>query len=225
MEDILVLGSLLTARNWQLFSRQDFTQYPVVSRNHLEYISKYAEQCRQDLEKAISKLKDKSWQKQFENGFHLVMLLSSANILNAESRFLSTVVIWEWLYPHLKNPNGATSSDESNKLLKIFSFILKKVWPQDFNSSLESSNIFRVLRNQLAHSGKLPINRNYAADWMKQIKWEYEDTTKGIKNYLNFFDRLTQIVVLKTLGIDGEDRLEVFNFPENLKSFLKNGEI
>lgn len=199
LEDLLVLGSVLTAQNWQLFSRRDFPQYPVISRNHLEYISKNAEQCKQRLDGAIAKLKDASWQKQFEDGFHILMLLNHANILNAESRFLSMVVIWEWLYPHLRNPNGATPNDESSDLREIFSFILKQFWPSQFNASLEKLNIFHVLRNQLAHSGKLPINRDYAESWMKDIYWNHEDTTKGISDYLKFFDRLTQIVVLKTI--------------------------
>jgi len=225
LEDLLVLGSVLTPQNWQLFSRRNFPQYPVISRNHLEYISKNAEQCKQYLDVAILKLKDLPWQKQFENGFHLLMLLNHANILNTESRFLSMVVIWEWLYPHLRNPNGATPNDESNNLRKVFSFILKKFWPSQFNASLESSNIYHVLRNQLAHSGKLPINRKYAKTWMTKICWDYPDTTKGICDYLNFFDHLTQIVVLKTIGIDGEDSLKVFNFPEQLNSFLTTGRI
>lgn len=226
LEDLLVLGSVLTGQNWQLFSRRGFPQYPVVSGNHLAYISKNAEQCKQYLDFAISKLKDVSWQKKFENGFHFIMLLNHANILNTESRFLSMVVIWEWLYPHLKNPNGATPKDELNDLRKVFSFILKQFWPSQFNVSLETSNIFHVLRNQLAHSGKLPINRSYAARWMTNILWDYEDTIKkGISDYLKFFDRLTQIVVLKTIGIDGENSLSVFNFPDQLKSFLSGGRI
>lgn len=225
LDDILLLGSILTARNWALFSRRNTTQYPVVSRNHLEYISKDAGQCKQHLDIAINKSKDTAWQKQFDNGFHLRTLLNHANILNAESRFISMVVIWEWLYPHMKNPNGAASSDESSNLLEIFAFILKQYWSSKFNAALENNNIFHVLRNQLAHSGKLPIDRSYAETWMTQIPWERNSTSKGISDYLKFFDRLTQILVLKTVGIDGEESLRVFNFPEQLDSFLSTGKI
>lgn len=225
LDDLLLLGSILTARNWGLFFRRNTTQYPVVSRNHLEYISKDAGQCKQHLNIAVRKIKDTAWQKQFDNGFHLRTLLNHANILNAESRFLSMVVIWEWLYPHLKNPNSATPNDESNNLLEIFSFILKTYWPTKLNAVLETKNIFHSLRNQLAHSGKLPIDRSYAETWMTQILWKGSWTTKGISDYLNFFDRLTQILVLKTIGIDGEESLRVFNFPEQLDSFLNTGKI
>ena len=153
------------------------------------------------------------------------MLLNHANILISESRFLSMVVIWEWLYPHFQNPYGATSDDEIRDLREIFSFILKKFWPREFNSSLESHNIFHVLRNQFAHSGKLPIDRGCATNWMKRVQWEYEDTTKGIKDYLKFFDRLTQIIVLKTLGLNCEDKLKSFDFRSQLSNFLATGRL
>ncbi|HAH04570.1 MAG: hypothetical protein UV78_C0063G0002 [Parcubacteria group bacterium GW2011_GWA2_43_17] len=224
LDDLLVLGSILTARNWGLNSRRYSEKYPVVSRNHLENISKDAERCKKHLEIAVKKLKDLAWQKQFENGFHLSMLLNHANIFNVESRFLSMVVVWEWLYPHLKNPNGATSNDELYNLLKIFAFILKQYWPAKFNASLESHNIFCVLRHQLAHSGRLPINRSYAEPWMKQISLDRNETI-NISVYFKFFDCLTQIIVLKTLGIDGEDSLQVFNFSQQLNSYLTTGKI
>lgn len=171
---------------------------------------------------AVNKLLNPLWQRQFNDGFHLRMLANNANIFISESRFLNMVTIWEWLYPHLKNKYGATSDDESRDLTEIFNFVLEKYWPQYFNCSLfkQSKNIFYVLRNQLAHSGKMPIDRKYAEEWMKQIPWE-----NGINQYLRFFDHLTQIVVLKTLGIDGENSLKVFNFQEKLELFLKTGKI
>lgn len=219
LEDLLVIGSILTGRNWNFFSRRNWSQYPVVSRCHLECISKDAEQCKTHLDIAISKLQDNAWQKQFENGFHLVMLLNHANILNQESRFIAMVVIWEWLYAHLANK-------EPENLHQIIAFILKKFWPKQINESIFtdgkinriSKNIFYVLRNQLVHSGRLPIDRSYAEKWMKDIE---RDDNK----YLRFFDHLTQIVVLKTLGIGGESSLKVFSFQEKLDKFLQTGKI
>ena len=225
LEDLLVVGSILTGQNWELFSRRDFPQFPVVSRNHLDCIVKDANQCKQHLKLAVGKLTNAAWQKQFENGFHLRMLLNHANILNTETRFLSMIVIWEWLYPHLRNPNGASPRDESNKLKQLLAFILKRFWPSRFNTLLEQSNIFYVLRNQLAHSGKIPINRRYADQWMTKIEWEYADNAAGIREHLQFFDRLTQVVVLKTLGIDCERRLAASKFPYQLDSFLATGRI
>lgn len=225
LEDLLVAGSLLTAQNWHLYSRKDYPQYPTTSRSHLEYISKDGAECERDLRIVANRIQDAAWQTQFKNGFHLITLLNHANILNSESRFLSMMVIWEWLYPHLRNPQGATPQDESNNLLEIFYFVLNHFWPNQVDASLRQSNIFHVLRNQLAHSGKLPINRGYAQPWMTTIQWEETHPNKGIKDYLKFFDRLTQVIVLKTVGIDGEEALAVFNFPEQLQSFLSTGRI
>jgi len=214
LEDLIVIGSILTSRNWGFYSRRNLIEYSVVSRNHLEYISKDSPKCQEHMNIAVDKLQDKDWQKQFENGFHLIMLLNHANILNKESRFIAMIIIWEWLYPHLND-----SSKESDSLREIICFILEQYWSKKVSESLSSSNIFHVLRNQLVHSGRLPINRPYADEWMKQLQW------MEIKKYLKFFDHLTQIVVLKTLDINGEDSLELFNFQKKLDKFLESGKI
>src|ERR1700722_11076947 len=101
----------------------------------------------------------------------IIMLLNHANIINSESRFLSNMVILEWLYPHLKNSHGATSADETKKIHVILDFILEYYWP---NKVFKGNYIFHVLRNQLAHSGKLPINRDgsYVDGWMAELEWE-----------------------------------------------------
>jgi len=232
LDDILVVGSILTGKNWLLYSRRNYPQNPVISSIHLECISKDSDSVNAQLNQAMTEINDSNWQKKYENGFHLVMLLNHANILVRESRFLSNIVIWEWLYPHLKNPNQATIQDESNNLHRIIKFVLEYYWPDQLNKDIfqesrvngKSGNIFYVLRNQLAHSGKLPINRGYEEDWMKQLQGESTDRN-DIKDYLKFFDRLTQIVVLKTLGIEGTNSLTAFNFPDQLDSFLKTGKI
>jgi len=60
-----------------------------------------------------------------------------------------------------------------------------------------------------------------------QISWEYYDKPgeRGIRDYLKFFDRLTHVVVLKTLGINGEDSMKAFDFPKELSLFLSTGKI
>jgi hypothetical protein len=86
--------------------------------------------------------------------------------------------------------------------------------------SFNGNNIFCVLRNQLAHSGKLPINREYAERWMTQLKFHGNYNNIGIEQYLDFFDRLTQVVALKTLGIDAEIIGQKY-----LDNFLKTGKL
>lgn len=219
IDDILIIGSILTGSNWCLCSRIKSPAFPLIPHPYLENIDLNGKNEIEDaFKKALNKIKNSDWQKQYENGFHLRMLLNHSNITNSESRFLSNVVIWEWLYPHLKNPNGATSNDESDKLNIIMNYILDYFWPQ--RKFKGKKNIFIAIRNQLAHSGKLPINRLYAESWMTLLKWETEDGGRGIKDYVSFFDKLTQVIVLKTLDIDAKHIIE-----NDLNNFLTNGQL
>ncbi len=220
IDDILLVGSLFTGSNWCLFSRRKLKNFPLIAHPYLENIEVNGkDKIEEDFKKALNKIKDSNWQNQYENGFHLRMLLNHSNITNTESRFISNVVIWEWLYPHLKNPDGATPKDESNNLTVIINFIINYFWP---SRKFSCKNIFVALRNQLAHSGKLPINRikDYVDPWMTQLNWKSENGKNGIQSYLAFFDKLTQVVVLKTLGIDAENICQ-----NNLETFLDYGNL
>lgn len=96
---------------------------------------------------------------------------------------------------------------------------MKRPWPSHReNIEQHKAFIFHVLRNQLAHSGKIPINRHYAESWMKELKWDNPDDY-GIKDYLSFFDVLTQIIVLKTLDINADV------IAPKLHSFLDTGQL
>ncbi|MBI2278901.1 MAG: hypothetical protein HYU81_02465 [Candidatus Brennerbacteria bacterium] len=230
LEDILVLGSLLTKYNWAFYSRRHTPGYPIAATSHLRTITTDYIELQRDLPPLISKLKDTTWQQQFNNGFHLTMLLNSANNYNTESRFLSRVIIWEFLYEKI-------FGRESENLQEIIKTILEHFWNNQVNNSIFlthrvgglSKNIFYVLRNQLAHSGKLPINRSYAEQWMTQIPWEgqFGTMTRGIVDYLRFFDELTQVIVMKTMNFHPETKhiFNAFNFTENLNRFLSTGKI
>jgi len=226
IEDILLIGSLLTSQNWSLYSRRHYPQYPALAVNHLNYICRDSKQVENILNKFILKINETSWQIQYENGFHLLMLFNKSNIHNYEGRFISYFTIWEWLYPHLKNPNGATSKDEEFRLVKIINYILNYYWGSKVNGTIFTNsynNIYCCLRNQLVHSGKLPIDRDYAEEWMKNLEWESEK--QGIKDYLDFFGLLTQVIILKTLDINSEESLKLWNFSEKLDLFLDTGKI
>ena len=232
LEDILVLGSLLTAHNWAFYFRRYTPGYPLVPTNHLRTITTDFKDLQPALSSLITVLKDPVWQTQFNNGFHLKMLLNSANNYNSESRFLSRVIIWEFLYAKL-------FGKESENLQEIMKAILEHFWGTQVNGSIFmthrdrgsgcSKNIFYVLRNQLAHSGKLPIDRPYAEQWMKQVPWEapFLSTVRDLKRYLLFFDELTQVIVMKTMDFHPETRnlFNAFNFSENLSRFLSTGRI
>lgn len=231
IHDILILGSILTGYNWSLYSLRYEPFFPVTPVNHLNTICPNSNEIEEYLILYIDKITNASWRLQFENGFHLRMLFNRSNINNIESRFLSYVVIWEWLYPHLKNPNGATKDDETYYLDKIMNYILKYYWSHLINEDLFTDSykcIFYFLRNQLAHSGKLPLNRPKIEPWMANLQWmtDYrQPVVHGIGDYIKFFCRLTQVVVLKTLGINAEDKLDVFSFSKQLEAFLMTGKI
>lgn len=230
LDDILLLGSLLIGKNLTLYSRRFCNTYPILASNNLRTISENSIELQNDLTQLIKKIKDKSWQEKFDSGFHLIMLLNSSNNHNIESRFLSEVVLWEYLYCKI-------FGKECEKLQKIMKDILMYFWQDKVDTSvfLEnkyqniSKNIFYVLRNQLAHSGRLPIDRPYAEQWMKQVPLDYTvgSVEKGIRDYLRFFDELTQVIVMKTMDFHPEER-QVFNsfgFNDNLKNFLSKGKL
>jgi len=212
LEDVLLLISLLIGRNVVLYSRRKYGQFPVIPYKKLKPISSNSDELKADLLIALRQIKNNEWQKNYDNGFHLIMLYSHANILHVESRFPANFVIWEWLYAHLV--------EESRDLRKIFSHILQYFWRDYVNENIfnkDKHNIFTVLRNQLAHVGRFPISRPYADDWMKEL------TIDEIIPYINFLDTLTQLIVLKTIGIDCEKRIT--GFYDLLKQVLKHGKI
>lgn len=229
IEDILLLGSMLSGHNWAFYSRKHTTGYPVTPTHILRQVSKDFTEIESDITSLISKLQDSAWQQQFNNGFHIIMLLNTANIHNAEARFLSMMVIWEFLYCKLF---GA----ESFNLNEILTEVLKYYWPNDVNGSIfqhgkiggKYRNVFYVLRNQFAHSGKLPIDRRDAEQWMAQLPWEdLLQNGGGVKKYLSFFEELTQVVVMKTMDFHPETRdfFNLFDFSTNLNKFLSTGSL
>ena len=230
IEDILLLGSLLTGRNWSLHSRRHHATFPVVPVNHLRAVSEFHSELAGDLAALVTRIKNLSWQTQFDNGFNLISLLNKANILNNESRFLSDVVLWELIYSKL-------FAKESDNLHIVIRDVLVFYWPGRVDAAVfqsgkvggVSKNIIYVLRNQLAHSGRLPINRPYADDWMKKIPVENPPGSfkTTLYDYMSFFGDLTQVIVLKTLDFHAEGRqgLSIFNFKTRLESFLASGRI
>lgn len=213
IEDILLIISLLIGRNVVLYSRKNFGQFPVIPFKNLKQISSNSDELRADLSIALRKIKTYEWQRKFNNGFHLIMLYYHANILHDESRFLANFVIWEWLYAHIYGK-------ESGNLREIISSILHSVWMSDVDQNIYNAskhNIFSVLRNQLAHSGRLPINRPYAKTWMKQL------SSEDIRAFFDFFNTLTQVLVMKTINPNCENRIDSFN--TSLKHILEYGKL
>lgn len=214
IEDLLLILSILTAKNVCLYSHRYNTDFPVITSNHLYYISTN-KSLVDDLSQAVTKVKDTQWQKDFLHGFHLRMLFNHANIFLLESRFLSTMVMWELLYSMIKQR-------ESLKLKEIVSELFNYFWPSHVSSNIFSRNshsLISVLRNQLAHSGRLPIDRPYADGWMRQLSWE------TVKDYIVLFNKMSQAMVLHTLSIDATSRIDYGEFNNILFEFLQTGQV
>lgn len=212
LDDVLLLMSLCLARNVCPEYLSSTNEWPVIARNHLEQVSATPEQLSSDISAAISCIRSVTWQQKYLSGFHLRMICHAANVLNKETRFLALFVLWEWLYGRL------TGDEKENNLRKIMAYILKHFWP-DTNSSIfndQANNIMQTLRNQLAHSGLLPINRGDF--WMRAVS-----TQDLLGKYILFFTHLTQIIVLKTIGLNCESRIP--GFSPQLKAFLSTGEL
>jgi hypothetical protein len=231
IEDVLLLASLLTGHNWWLYSRKVYHDFPVVNANHLKCVApgQGGEAAGRLIELALQSVVCETWQTQFEGGLHLRMLLNHSNILATEARFLSLMVIWEWLFAHIRNPGGATVNDESKNLNEVLVGVLEEYFPGKVNGALLYDKcIFYVLRNQLAHCGRLPIDRDKAETWMRKLHCDFQPLSLkgvGVIDYIVFFQLLTQTIVLRTLGLDVSGTLDVFSFSENLDSFLKTGKI
>jgi hypothetical protein len=211
IEDLIILGSIFTGYNWGLKTHRGYNHFPVYPKNNLECIFRDNNTItiEDSFKNALSAIIDPNWQKQFKCGFHLRMFLHRANIHTPETEFLGYVTLWEWLYFCI------FEIDESNKeyFQNAFIKVLEHYWPDKVRFE---DNVFHILRNQLAHSGRLPIDtfRYGAAEWMRRLP---ADSITG--DYMPFFRTLTQIVVLKTLNINCD-----YCLPK-LEDFLLRGQL
>lgn len=229
LTDVLLIGSILTASNWAQSSRryQD-NDFPVTPTNHLRVVSHNGAELVDDTTLIFAKLRDANWCQQYNFGFQIRMLFNTSNIVVVEQRFLANYVIWEYLYARI-------FGREENNLHIITKALLELYWPNLVNQQIFashrinnlSSNIFYVLRNQLAHNGRLPIDRQYAEQWMKALPEarQYGTVDPGVHEYMEFFQDFTQVLVFKTLGLDIEARLSLWNFQEHLQMFLSTGRL
>ncbi len=219
LEDVLVVGSILTGWNWWVSDWLEYNDAPLSPSPHLVNLELDDKNMVEDyFETILNSIQDANWQKQYDNGFHLRMLLNNANIHNAEARYLSNIVVWEWLYPHL---NEDIAGSDYFRLKDVFNYILDHFWS---DRGYKGSLIFPFLRNQLAHSGKLPIDRNKAEPWMKELEFcsPRGSNQLDLKYYMSFFDKLTQIVVLKAVGVNAEKK--IFR-NHDFDRFLRHGKL
>ena len=224
LDDMLIIVSILIGRNVVQWSDRAYSIFPAVSSKHCNMISKNSTSLKNDLDTAINTLLLPDWQTKFENGFHVLMFYNCADLFVDESRFISNVKIWEFLYAHdIKDLDDSVEAHyyklRKTKLETKICHLLRRYLLNNKNLSLDKLDIFIHLRNQLTHYGKLPVIVPDAPDWIRSLGWS------GCKWYLRLFERLTQLLVLKTLGIDGIQSLNLFNVSEHLSELVSKGRI
>ncbi len=213
LDDILMIISILIGRNVVPRSYKSFINFPPFASNHCNTISRDSSELKSHLESVIENILNKEWQNKYCNGYHIKMLFNNSNIFVKEPRFLSYMTIWEYLYAR-ENQNKSLRQIQDTCLDHKISFLLKKYLLSKRHRNLERKiKVFSVIRNQLIHSGDLPISD----PCFNHLSYE------GCSRYIILFENLTQLLVLKTLNIDAFDNLRVFNVKNNLEELSTSG--
>ena len=217
LDDILVIISCCIGRNVVAKFMRVFPGFPTASGKHCEMVAKNSEYLKTYLEIALRHLSAPIWQTTYEDGFHLKMFYNASNIYVIEPRFLADITIWEYLYyrenTHFtyRQLNSVTLNTKIKYLISKFLLNTEAVFPE------ERFRIFSDLRNQLSHSGKLPIKNPNSL--FNNLGWI------GCENYLKLFNRLTQALVLKTLGIESLDHMSAFSVRTFLEELTRESRV
>jgi len=217
LDDLLVIISILIGRNVIPKSYEKLLEFPLCSGKHCECVSRNSDELQKHLSIATPSILARDWQEKYENGFHVRSFYNASNIFVAEPRFLADMAIWEYLY-HRYHRNLSYDSLNKRTLNTKINFLVKEyLLPSLTSLPEERLRIFSDMRNQLSHNGKLPI-QNPRSPFIG-LGWI------GCRKYLKLFNRLTQVLILKTLGVDCFDQLRVFNTKDHLDELVSNGSV
>jgi hypothetical protein len=217
LEDILMIISICIGRNVVAKFYENRREFPLAPSKHCEMVSKDSQQLETHLEFAISSVQKKDWQQKYDNGFHIRQFYNASDIFVTEPRFLADVTIWEYLY-YCNNRSKTYKTLKTVSLNTKINFLIKNYSLSNLSSIQEERlRIFSDIRNQLSHSGKLPIENPKSP--FQDLGWS------GCKRYMKLFRHLTQVLVLKTLGINAIDALEVFDVKAHFEELLQNGTV
>ena len=217
LEDLLVIISICIGRNVVPKFYEKRREFPLCSSKHCETISKNSNDLKAHLETAIQEIMTDEWKIKFDNGFHIRAFYNASNILVAEPRFLADVTIWEYLY--YCNHREMRFDQLSHITLNTKINFIVRHYLVDNGSSIpeERLRVFSDLRNQLSHYGKLPIENPKSP--FQKIGW------LGCEKYLQFFKRLTQALVLKTIKIDAIQKMSTLSIQYFLEELIRSGEV
>jgi hypothetical protein len=217
LEDLLNVISICIGRNVVPKFHKKRHEFPLCSAKHCDLISKNSTELEIDLNIVAPRILDLDWQRKYDNGFHVRKFYNSSDIFVLEPRFLADITIWEYLYScnHRDMPYGrlnrVTLNTKINYLIKTYLLTTVSAIPE------EQFRIFSDLRNQLSHNGKLPI-QNPSSPHLN-LAWA------ASKKYMILFRRLTQALVLKTIGIDALHRIDTLMIRTHLNELLTTGAV
>lgn len=217
LEDLLMVVSICIGRNVVPKFCEKRPEFPLCSAIHCEMVSRNSTELKTHLETAITEILKSEWQRKYDNGSHVRAFYHASVIFVAEPRFLADVTIWEYLY-YCNNRSMSYGTLQGVSLNTKINYLVKEYLVDSVASiSEERLRIFSDLRNQLSHSGKLPIENPRSP--FQHLGWS------GCRDYLRLFKRLTQVLVLKTMGLDAFDQLRVLNVKSHLEELLRTGAI
>jgi hypothetical protein len=214
LEDLLVIISICIGRNVVPKFCEKRLEFPLCSAKHCEMVSKNSTELRTHLESAISEIRKDEWQQKYDNGFHVRAFYNASDIFVAEPRFLADITIWEYLY-YCSNRSMSYYALTNVSLNTKLNYLVRKYLMDNVRSIPEERlRIFKDIRHQLSHSGKLPIENPQSP--FQHLGWS------GFREYLKLFRHLTQVLVLKTIGIDALDQLKDFDVRPHLEELLRS---
>jgi len=216
LEDLLMLISICIGR---LKYNEKELNFPIVPSKHCHRVANNSNKLKSYLEKATSKIQDTEWQQKYDNGFHIISFYNASNVYVKEPRFLADVTIWEYLY-YCNNPINYDEPQRVSLNTKINFLVKEYILPAISSIPEEKLRIFSDLRNQLSQNGKFPITNPNSR--FSQLN------NNSLDQYMRLFKHLTQILVLRTLGIDSIDEISSDDTPSvrsDLEELINNGEI
>ena len=217
LEDLLMVISICIGRNVVPRFCEKRREFPLCSAKHCEMTSKNSAELKTHLETAITEILKSQWQVKYDDGFHVKAFYYFSDIIVAEPRFLADVTIWEYLY-YCNNRSMSYDVLKTVSLNTKINYLVKEYLVGSVASIPEQRlSIFSEIRNQLSHSGKLPIEK--PTSQFVNLGWS------ECREYMSLFKRLTQVLVLKTMGLDVFDQLRVFDVKPCLEELLRNGKL
>lgn len=222
--DLGVLASILAGRNVVQSSLLRRSGFPPAAANHCEMVAHNSTDLERMMTVASTNLLDTNWQARYQMGFHVLKLYNASNVYVKEPRFLASMVIWEFVYatelmkpPH--SPLDYYQQLRDTGLNTKLCVLTRKHLIHAKNMTKDRLDVFIHLRNQLTHYGRLPVTIPSAPSWLSSLSVE------GCEKYMDLFFALTQVLVLKTLGIDAWPHLTTSSINTRADELFSTGQV